>query len=120
MKSWVEARIRAAQAEGKLDNLPGAGKPLPPDPADGLPAEARFQVLLARTIGDVPEEVALMKEIALLRECIEKGGGDLASLRARLTDRTLRLSMMHEANGRFLSAHEVERVGSPDGDDDEE
>lgn len=103
-RAWVEARIRAAEREGKLSNLPGEGKPLPRDVADDLPAEERFQVLLARSVGHVPEEIALMKEIELLREQIDKGEGDLKALRARLTDRSLRLSMMHEANGRFLSA----------------
>jgi hypothetical protein len=102
--SNVEARILAYIREGKLNGLPGEGRPLPPDPADGLPAEARFEVMLARSVGHVPEEVALMKEIAALRAKIDEGQGDLAALRAELTDRSLRLSLMHEANGRYLSA----------------
>ncbi len=104
LRSLVESRILAAEREGKLSNLPGQGKPLPRDIADDLPSEARFEVLLARTVGDVPEEVALMKEIALLREWIDRGEGDVSELRARLSDRSLRLTMLHEANGRFLSA----------------
>lgn len=119
--SSVEARIRAYIRQGKLSNLPGEGKPLPPDPADGLPAEARFEVLLARSVGHVPEEVALMNEIAALRAAIERGDGDeLQALRARLTDRSLRLSMMHEANGRYLSALRAERPPEDDAPEDDE
>lgn len=103
-RDLAEARIRAAQMDGKLSNLPGEGKPLPRDVADDLPSDERFEVLLARSVGHVPEEVALMKEIALLREWIDRDEGDVEQLRARLSDRSLRLTMLHEANGRFLSA----------------
>lgn len=32
-ESWVETQIQAAQDRGQFDNLPGAGKPIPPDSA---------------------------------------------------------------------------------------
>ena len=112
--SNVEARILAYIREGKLKDLPGEGRPLPPDPADGLPAEVRFEVLLARSAGHIPEEVALSREIVALREKLDRGEGDAQALRAELTDRSLRLSMMHEANGRYLSALLVERPRKDD------
>ena len=35
-ESWVETQIQKAQDRGQFDNLPGAGKPIPPDsPLDG-------------------------------------------------------------------------------------
>lgn len=100
----VEARIRAAQNDGKLSGLSGEGKPLPDDPADNLPSDERFQVLLARSVGHVPEEVALLREIEALRARIAEGD---ESLRGRLADCELRLTMLHEANGRNLSARRV-------------
>lgn len=97
----VEARIRKAEQEGKLSNLPGEGKPLPPDVADGLPSDERFQVLLARSVDHVPEEVLLLKEIESLRARLLAGD---ESVRPELSARELRLTMLHEANGRYLSA----------------
>lgn len=102
--SLVEARIRAAQNDGKLDDLPGAGKPLPRDTADDLPSDERFQVLLGRSVDHVPEEVALLKEIESLRARLLAGD---ESVRPVLATRELRLTMLHEANGRYLSARRV-------------
>ena len=59
----INAKIRAAEAEGAFDNLPGAGKPLPP--CDD-PANAVFNRIL-KDNGAVPEAVALSRELARLR-----------------------------------------------------
>jgi hypothetical protein len=96
--SIVEARIRAAEAAGAFEHLPGKGKPLPEDPADGLSGQERFEVLLARSIDAVPEEVLLLREIAALRE------KDDPASRKLLAEKQLRLTMLHEANGRNVSA----------------
>ena len=77
----ITAKIKAAEAEGEFDNLPGAGKPLPPcdDPENAL---------LNRVIkenGATPEFVNLSRELARLRE----------ELRAE-TDRTRRQDIMKE------------------------
>lgn len=113
--SWVEARIRAARHAGELDGLPGAGEPLPPDATDGLPGAERFEVLLARSVGAVPEEVDLMRELAELRRRIEhpQPGDDVGALRRAVSRRALRLSMLHEANGRNLSARRAFGDGDP-------
>lgn len=66
----VEARIRAALANGTLDDLPGAGKPLELDDFPGLTPEARMEALLLRTLGEVSEEVLLLREIRADRERI--------------------------------------------------
>lgn len=100
----VEARIRAAQIDGKLSGLSGEGKPLPRDPADDLPSDERFQVLLARSVGHVPEEVELLREIERLRARLAAGD---ETARGPLAARELRLTMLHEANGRNLSARRV-------------
>lgn len=59
----ITAQIRKAEAEGAFDNLPGAGKPLPPvdDPENAV---------LNRIIkenGGVPEFVSLSRELEKLR-----------------------------------------------------
>lgn len=60
----ISARIAAAEAEGAFDNLPGAGKPLPPcdDPQNALLNR------LIRENGAMPPFVALSRELARLRE----------------------------------------------------
>jgi hypothetical protein len=100
----VEARIRAAQAAGAFEHLDGKGKPLPPDPADGLPSDARFEVLLARSVDAVPEEVELLREIEALRARVDAGDSEAAK---PLAFKQLRLTMLHEAAGRNLSARNV-------------
>lgn len=77
----INAKIAEAEAEGAFDNLPGAGKPLPPcdDPENAL---------LNRVIkenGAVPEFVSLGRELQKLRaELLETG------------DRTRRRDLMRE------------------------
>jgi len=60
----ISAKIRAAEAEGQFDNLPGAGKPLPKvdDPENAV----MHRIL--KENGAVPEFVSLSRELARLRE----------------------------------------------------
>ena len=77
----INARIRAAEAEGAFDDLPGAGKPLPKvdDPENALINR------LMRENGAVPEFVTLGRELARLREEVRETG-----------DRTARRAIMQE------------------------
>ena len=77
----INARIRAAEAEGVFDDLPGAGKPLPheDDPENALINR------LIRENGAVPEFVSLSRELAKLREDLREEG-----------DRTERRRLMKE------------------------
>ena len=77
----INARIRAAEAEGAFDDLPGAGKPLPheDDPENALINR------LIRENGAVPEFVSLSRELAKLREELREEG-----------DRTERHRLMKE------------------------
>jgi len=59
----ISAKIRAAEAEGAFDNLPGAGKPLPP--VDN-PENAVFDRIL-KDNGAVPEAVSISAELSRLR-----------------------------------------------------
>ncbi|WP_372602707.1 DUF1992 domain-containing protein [Actibacterium sp.] len=77
----INARIKLAEADGAFDNLPGAGKPLPPvdDPQNALLNR------LVRESGGVPEFVTLSRELERLR----------AELREE-SDRTKRREIMRE------------------------
>ncbi|MBS8227670.1 J-domain-containing protein [Vannielia litorea] len=77
----ITAKIRAAEAEGQFDNLPGAGKPLPKvdDPENAV----MHRIL--KENGAVPEFVSLSRELARLREELRETG-----------DRTRRAEIVRE------------------------
>jgi hypothetical protein len=62
----INAKIKAAEADGAFDNLPGAGKPLPrcDDPENAV------MTRILKENGAVPEAVLLSKQIATLRETL--------------------------------------------------
>ncbi|MFW2542133.1 DUF1992 domain-containing protein [Primorskyibacter sp. 2E107] len=64
----ITAKIRLAEAEGQFDNLPGAGKPLPP--CDD-PENAVLHRILKEN-GGVPEIVSLSRELSRLREALRE------------------------------------------------
>ena len=81
----INAKIAAAQADGEFDDLPGAGKPLPPedDPENALVNR------LMRENGAVPEFVSLSRELARLRAELAETGD-----RTRRTEILKEMSMM--------------------------
>lgn len=81
----ITAKIRAAEAEGQFENLPGAGKPLPPcdDPENAV----MHRIL--KENGAVPEFVSLSRELARLREELRETGD-----RTRRTEIVREMSMM--------------------------
>lgn len=68
----VEALIRAARERGDFDNLPGHGKPLELDDLSGLSVEQRFDVLFLRSMGELPLEALLAREIRQCRQELER------------------------------------------------
>ena len=66
-----EDRIKRAIKEGKMDNLPGKGKPLPPDEAENLPAELRMAYRMLKNSGYVPAEIATEREIIRTIDLLE-------------------------------------------------
>lgn len=77
----IDQKIREAEAAGEFDDLPGAGKPLPPedDPENALINR------LIRENGAVPEFVSLGRELRKLREELAATG-----------DRTRRRELLKE------------------------
>lgn len=99
----AERQIRKAQAEGQLEGLGGAGKPLPPAPP-GDAAEAVGMRMMAEA-GAVPREVALRKAVAAQIEVLAATTEPVArkAEMAKLADLQLRLAIEAEARQRFYS-----------------
>jgi hypothetical protein len=62
----AERRIAEAVANGELDGLPGAGRPLELDDDALIPEELRLAYRILKNAGYVPEEVRALNEIAEL------------------------------------------------------
>ena len=62
----AESKIRAAMAEGKFDDLPGRGRPLPDDGIARVAPELRMGYRLLRNAGCLPPELEARKEVARL------------------------------------------------------
>lgn len=78
----VEARVRAAEATGAFDDLPGAGKPLPrcDDPENAVLNR------IIKESGAVPDIVAVSPEMARLRAALRNAAAP-AERRVRGADR---------------------------------
>lgn len=79
----AERKIQDAIDEGKLDNLPGKGKPLDLDVEAGVPLHQRLANQVLKNANVLPEWVQLQKEI----QC---AGDAIASYKARLLNENAR------------------------------
>ncbi|MEP6900349.1 MAG: DUF1992 domain-containing protein [Actinomycetota bacterium] len=71
LEKLLDEQIKNAIAEGKFDNLKGAGKRLNLDDYFAAPEDIRAGYTLLKNNDFVPEEVELLKEIGILREKIK-------------------------------------------------
>jgi hypothetical protein len=74
----VEKQIREAQERGDFDNLPGLGKPLPPEPWDGDWALAHH---VLRQAGETLVWISLGREVEAAELKLQRLRCDAASLR---------------------------------------
>ena len=65
----VEERIRQAQREGKFENLPGSGKPLPDDHVT-IPEDIRLAYKILKNADCIPPELELKKEIKTTQDLL--------------------------------------------------
>lgn len=79
-ESWIDRQIRTAQERGELDDLPGAGQPIPPDQgSDTALAWVKNRLDKEGLSSDslLPEAMRLRKEVdrlpQILRELREEG-----------------------------------------------
>ena len=97
----AERQIRKAEAEGQLDNLKGAGKPLDLSEAAGSTEAIGFRIMAEA--GAVPREVDLRRQVQAQQAILQATTDPEARKRemARLADLQLRLEIEAEARRRF-------------------
>ncbi len=94
----AERRIEEARDRGELDNLPGAGKPLPEEDQPLVPEHQRMAYRILRNGGFLPPELAMHKEavdLALQLAKMEAGAG-----RVQLLDRLARINLCLAESGK--------------------
>ncbi len=89
----AESKIRAAMARGEFDDLPGRGRPLPPDELSRVPGDLRMGFRLLRNAGCVPPELEAHREVARLGTLIAATGD--AEERTRLSRLRADAEMQH-------------------------
>jgi DnaJ homolog subfamily C member 28 len=108
-ESLIERRFRAAEADGLLRDLPGAGRPLPPDEALAVPEDLRTGFRLLRGAGYAPEWVEIQKEVRAAQANLEQWRANLAErwptlgARERTSLRDEYATRLHELNSRILT-----------------
>ena len=66
----AESRIRDAIAQGELENLPGAGKPLNLEEYFSIPEDLRMAFSILKNANCAPAEVELLNEVSRLEQAI--------------------------------------------------
>lgn len=102
LENSLEEQIKRAIAEGKFDNLRGAGKPLNLDDYFATSEDIRVGYTLLKNNDFVPQEVELLKEIGILREKIKNCADEAEKkiLTKNLNEKSLALTMILERNKR--------------------
>lgn len=106
---WVSSianeRIREAQAAGEFDDLPGKGKPLPPDELASVPEDLRVGYRLLKNAGAIPPELELRKEMTTLEDLLRccRDDGERKRIREKLTAAQLQYRTMMERRGWSVS-----------------
>jgi|SRR6516164_6682484 hypothetical protein len=97
----AENKIRQAMADGEFDRLPRRGA-IDLEEYFKLPAELRLAYSVLKSAGCVPEEVALLKEIARLEATLaaEVDPSARACAARTLADTRLRLALTLERSHR--------------------
>lgn len=92
--------LEDARASGELAAAPSWGKPLAFDDGwDETPVELRLPFKLLKDAGYVPHEVVQLREIAQMKDELQRGGGDpvrTEALRRRVADLQQRVALRLE------------------------
>lgn len=98
----AENRIREAMERGEFENLPGKGRPLPPEDLSLVPGELRMSYRVLKNAGLLPPEIELHKEITSLRQlmacCLEEGERQI--LQRTLNEKLLRFNLLIQSYSR--------------------
>jgi hypothetical protein len=101
VEHWVDRQIRMAEERGELDNLPGAGKPLPKRGGDALDwVVQKLRDENHDTGALLPPSLAIPREVAALPD-------RLAKIRTEAEVRKI----VEDINKRILDVHRAPQVG---------
>lgn len=100
-RSIAEEKIQEAIRRGEFDNLPGAGKPLPPDDLDAVPEPLRIGYKLLKNAGYLPEEMQLRKEMLTLNDLLAvcRDQAERTELQRKLSAKKLRYDVLMSERG---------------------
>ncbi|MBO9451502.1 DUF1992 domain-containing protein [Tropicibacter sp. R16_0] len=104
-RNLIERQIKKAQAEGQLDNLPGAGKPLPDRSGEaGGDAALNTAHRIMAQAGVLPEEFKIKKELDAARAEYPTltDPAERKAAMARLADLEMRYHMAQDARRSFM------------------
>lgn len=99
--SLAERQILKAQAEGQLDNLKGAGKPLDMSGDAGSSTAVGYRIMAEA--GALPREIELRKDVEKQRQVLRETSDEAGRRRemAKLAELQLRLDIEQEARRKF-------------------
>jgi hypothetical protein len=102
LEKLLDEQIKNAIAEGRFDNLKGAGKPLNLDDYFAAPEDLRAGYALLKNNDFLPEEIGLLKEIGMLREKRKQSADESEKklLNKKLNETNLALTLILERNKR--------------------
>jgi len=98
LKRIAEQKIQEAIKEGKFEDLPLKGKPLPFNTEPAMPHSVRSAYKILKKAGILPEELQLRKEIHLLEEllCACNLEEEKQNFRQQLNKKQLRYDLLME------------------------
>jgi hypothetical protein len=103
----AEEKIREAIERGDLNDLPGAGKPVPDEEDLALvPADLRMAYRVLKNAGYVPEEVRLRREIEDASRLLELCDDSSTQYREGLNRLHLLVQRLGEMRGGNLALHD--------------
>lgn len=98
MTQIAEKRIEEARDRGELDNLPGAGKPLPPEDDLLVPEHQRMAYRILKNSGYLPPELEMHKEAVEI--ALQLAKVDAGAQKVQLLDRLARINLLLAETGR--------------------
>lgn len=110
LERLAEQKIAEAMERGELNDLPGKGKPLPPEEdLHFVPSEMRMAFRILKNSGYIPEEVQLLRDIDDLLSLIDTQGTRGEPERKRLRLLIERLGAQRVGN-LALAEHYFQRI----------
>lgn len=96
----VEDLIKKAQLDGQFDNLPGAGKPLPPDEFAHYPEDIRMVMRILKNSGHDEEAQFIKEEMSDLQHQMKKSlGKEKTELEQQYNEKLTQMNRMLSKKG---------------------